>query len=145
VSELPQTRIVTLLRGIGLVLIGAIVLGLSLLELRSIQDFVAQARSVEGTVVGLTAGPAHSEIRFVDPISGEPVTVPGNGLGASHHVGESVKVLVRHRSGVTTAKLDEPGPLWGFCLMTVVTGLALMLGGVFTLRRRSDTRAEAGV
>ena len=136
-------RVVILLRGVGLVFSGALVLALSLLELRSIQNFVDHARRADGTVVSLTAGPAHSEVRFVLPDTGEFVTFPGNGLGASHRVGEQVKVLFRRSDGVVIAKLDEPVPLWGFCLLTIATGAGLMIGGALTLLRKTNTQSEA--
>jgi len=123
---------------------GMVVLGLSLLELRSIQDFVAHAHRTEGRVVGLTAGPAHSEVRFVDHETGEAVTFPGNGLGASHRVGERVRVLYLRTDGVMDAHLDERGPLWGFCLLTIGTGVGAMVGGALTLLRRERHRRFEG-
>jgi hypothetical protein len=132
----PTNRLVVWLRGVGLVLAGVVVLGLAVLEFLSIRDFVDHAHHADGVVIALTAGPAHSEVQFVDPTTGGTETFPGNGFGASHRVGDRVKVLwLRREGGVLHAQLDEWGPLWGFNVHTGGTGLALVIGGLVVLRR----------
>lgn len=138
-----STRLVATIRGAALAVLGAIVLGFAVIELMSIYAFVENARRTEGLVVALTAGPAHSQVQFVDPHTGEQNTFPGNGLGASHRVGDRVMVLWLRRDGVIDARLNEPGPLWGFSFLTGATGLILMIGGVLVLRRRSSERGVA--
>ena len=83
-----STRLVATIRGAALAVLGAIVLGFAVIELMSIYAFVENARRTEERVVALTAGPAHSQVQFIDPHTGQQNTFPGNGLGASHRVGD---------------------------------------------------------
>jgi len=137
-----STPLVAWIRGGCLALGGAVVVGLAALELLSTRDFVARAHRAEGTVVALNAGEAHPEVQFEESERREPVSFPGNGFGVSHRVGDRVRVLYRREGEVIVAKLDEPSPLWGFPLMTVGTGVALLIGGLYTLRRAHRARAE---
>jgi hypothetical protein len=119
-----------------MVLTGIVVLGFGVLEFLSIRDFAVHAQHAEGVVVALTAGPAHSEVQFFDPETGKQETFLGNGWGASHRVGDRVKVLwLRREGGVLDAQLDEPGPLWGFNVHTGITGVVLLIGGLVVLLR----------
>ena len=46
-----------------------------------------------------------------------------------------MRVLWLRREGVLDARFDESGPLWGFNAQTFATGVVLLIGGLFVLRR----------
>jgi hypothetical protein len=90
----PSSRLMVWIRGVGLVLSGVVVLGFALLEFLAVRDFVDHAHRADGVVVALTAGPAHSEVQFLDPETGKQESFLGNGWGASHRVGGLGKGVV---------------------------------------------------
>jgi len=134
-------RIATWLRGLTLLLGGAITLGFAVIDLRSTRELVEHAHHANGTVVALNAGTSHPEVRFKEAESGEQVSFPANGW-VSHRVGEQVKVLYIRRDSVMTAKLDESGALWHFPVMTALTGAGLVLASLFVLCRRPRQSLE---
>jgi hypothetical protein len=124
------------------VLVGAlfILIGIGLLvaAIRSgatRREFVREADSADGVVVGLNAGGSHPQIEFTTS-SGQKISYPQGGFIFGYRPGDRVRVLYRPGDPAKTACVDAPGALWFTPLFLGSLGILCVMGGILSARGR---------
>jgi hypothetical protein len=125
------------LKALVLIVIGAGLVFAGAATAVSRRSFSRTATSATGVVTRLNAGGSHPEIEF-ETASGTKITYPQGGLVFGYRPGQEVRVLYDPQDPAKTACVARLGALWFVPLILSGIGIALLTGGIASLRPGSS-------